>query len=212
MQYLYLDESGDLGFDFITKKPSRFFTITVLTVNGHDEHKKLTKAVIKTKVRMFGRDNAELKGSKTSFAVKQELFHNLREVNYGLYAITLNKVRVNKDLTFAKDRLYNYVANCLMQKVDLDITADRVNLVVDRSKSKKEVADFNGYIFDDLKGRIQPTTPLDINHQLSHETPGLQAVDMFAWGFFRKHERTDMEWYEIYKEKVKFETVYLPPK
>jgi len=26
--YLYLDESGDLGFDFKNKKPSRFFVIT----------------------------------------------------------------------------------------------------------------------------------------------------------------------------------------
>ena len=25
MLFLYLDESGDLGFDFITKKPSKFF-------------------------------------------------------------------------------------------------------------------------------------------------------------------------------------------
>ena len=24
MWYLYLDESGDLGFDFVNKKPSRF--------------------------------------------------------------------------------------------------------------------------------------------------------------------------------------------
>ncbi len=27
MWNLYLDESGDLGFDFVNKKPSKFFTI-----------------------------------------------------------------------------------------------------------------------------------------------------------------------------------------
>jgi hypothetical protein len=35
---------------------------------------------------------------------------------------------------------------------------------------------------------------------------------MFAWGFFRKYERKDVEWYDIFKGKVRFETVYLPPK
>ncbi len=36
MLYLYLDESGDLGFDFINKKPSSFFTICVLAIRGHE--------------------------------------------------------------------------------------------------------------------------------------------------------------------------------
>lgn len=30
MWYLYLDESGDLGFDFVNKKPSKFFTVTII--------------------------------------------------------------------------------------------------------------------------------------------------------------------------------------
>lgn len=30
MWYLYLDESGDLGFDFVNKKPSKFFTVSIL--------------------------------------------------------------------------------------------------------------------------------------------------------------------------------------
>ena len=32
MFYIYLDESGDLGFDFEAKKPSKFFTITLLLI------------------------------------------------------------------------------------------------------------------------------------------------------------------------------------
>jgi hypothetical protein len=39
-----LDESGDLGFDFVNKKPSKFFTITVLAVRD-DNQRKLAKAV-----------------------------------------------------------------------------------------------------------------------------------------------------------------------
>ena len=32
MLHLFLDESGDLGFDFVNKKPSKFFTITILVL------------------------------------------------------------------------------------------------------------------------------------------------------------------------------------
>ncbi|OGR68010.1 MAG: hypothetical protein A2081_02585 [Elusimicrobia bacterium GWC2_61_19] len=45
MLYLYLDESGDLGFDFINKKPGHFFTICVLSVRGRDNDRALAKSV-----------------------------------------------------------------------------------------------------------------------------------------------------------------------
>src|SRR5439155_9502221 len=32
--FLYLDESGDLGFDFFTKHPSHFLTVCILAVQG----------------------------------------------------------------------------------------------------------------------------------------------------------------------------------
>ena len=45
MLYLYLDESGDLGFDFVNKKPSEHFTIAVLAVKGHDNNRAIASAV-----------------------------------------------------------------------------------------------------------------------------------------------------------------------
>jgi len=50
MWYLYLDESGDLGFDFINKKPSKFFTITILALSSYKSNRQLIKAV-KTTIR-----------------------------------------------------------------------------------------------------------------------------------------------------------------
>ena len=51
--------------------------------------------------------------------------------------------------------------------------------------------------------------PLNIYHERSHENAGLQAVDLFCWGIFRKYENNDMEWYKVYGDKVGFETEYL---
>ena len=48
MWYLYLDESGDLGFDFFARKPSRFFTVCILVLQGVDNNRRLLSAVKKT--------------------------------------------------------------------------------------------------------------------------------------------------------------------
>jgi hypothetical protein len=51
MWYLYLDESGDLGFDFVNKKPSNFFTVTILVVEGVENNRALLNGVKKTIAR-----------------------------------------------------------------------------------------------------------------------------------------------------------------
>lgn len=46
-------------------------------------------------------------------------------------------------------------------------------------------------------------------HERSHENPGLQAVDLFCWGIFRKYEAGDTEWHEMYRNAIASETEYL---
>ena len=47
MLYLYLDESGDLGFDFVNKKPSKYFVVSILVVKGHEANRRLINGVKK---------------------------------------------------------------------------------------------------------------------------------------------------------------------
>lgn len=216
MWYLYLDESGDLGFDFVNKKPSRFFTVAVLAVQGVEENRKLSKAIRVTLRRKLNppghrqRMVAELKGTGTSFEVKRYFYKQAREVSFGVYSITLNKRKVYERLTNDKARIYNFVTRQVLDKIPFEQNDDqRVQLVIDKSKSKPEIADFNHYLRRQLEGRINPKTPLDILHLSSHEMPGLQAADLFAWGIFQKYERGRMEWYEEFQEKIKFDDQYL---
>ena len=72
MWFLYLDESGDLGFDFFGKKPSKFFTVAILAVNGKDNNRRLLNAVKKTiRRKLPRRAEVELKGGHTAIEVKQ---------------------------------------------------------------------------------------------------------------------------------------------
>lgn len=81
-----------------------------------------------------------------------------------------------------------------------------MTLVVDRCKNREEIRDFNSYVENQLDSLLPLDVPLNIYHEISQANPGLQAVDMFCWGIFRKYECGDVAWYEYYAEKIRFET------
>jgi len=212
MLYLYLDESGDLGFDFFSKKPSKFFTVTVVTVNGTENNRRLINAVKKTIKRKLPDRQAEMKGAKDSIGVKEYFYKQVSIIPFDVYSVTLNKQRVYDRLAKQKDRVYNFIARNVLEKIPVENAATRIQVIIDRSKSKKEIRDFNEYIIRHIKGRIDPLVPLDIYHWTSHENLGLQAVDSFSWGIFRKYEKKDYEWFNVFKGNVRYDAVYLPEK
>ena len=81
-----------------------------------------------------------------------------------------------------KQKLYNFLARFILEKVHFPEDASRVGLVVDRSKNREEIRDFNQYVANQLQALLPLNTRLDIDHLGSHESSGLQAVDMFCWG------------------------------
>ncbi|MDI6751703.1 MAG: DUF3800 domain-containing protein [bacterium] len=216
MWYLYLDESGDLGFDFVNKKPSKYFTITILAVKGYEENRLLLKAVKKTLERRLNpkgkrkRIVHELKATKTTLEIKNYFYHQVRAVNFDIYTLTLNKRRVYEPLIQNKLRVYNFIARKVLEQIPFEEAGLRIELILDKSKSKMEILNFNNYIQRQLEARIDPNIPLDIYHWNSEESGGLQAVDMFCWGIFEKYERKRLDWFNIFKSKIRYDSVYLP--
>lgn len=211
MLYLYLDESGDLGFDFFSKKPSRYFTITVMMVQGVENNRRIAKAIKKTINRkLYRQKRDELKGSKDSVEIKKYFYRQVQSIPFEIYSLTLNKKRVYENLTQKKERVYNFIARKVLDIIPFDNASARIELVIDRSKSKYEIREFNEYLVRQLSGKIDPKIPLYIEHHLSHEDLPLQAVDLFSWGIFRKHEKKDTEWFDIFSGKVRHDSVYLP--
>lgn len=210
MWYLYLDESGDLGFDFVNKKPSRFFTIAILLVQGAMNNEKLNGAIQKViRRRLFKkRKMEELKGSSTDPKVKEYFYRTLLHIEFKIFAISLDKRMALLRLMRQKGRIYNYMASLLLKKVGLKDANTAIELSVDKSKRKAEIQEFNGYLFQELRGTIKPTTRFDIRHIDSRQSKGLQAADMFCWGFFQKYERKNPKWIKIFKEKIAYDEKY----
>ena len=97
----------------------------------------------------------------------------------------------------------------LRYKAPFSVIGIRVYFFLDKSKGGSAIQDFNQSITAQLKGRLDPTVPLDILHKDSKESKALQAVDLFSWGIFRKYERRDLSWHQIFQSgKVKYDDLY----
>lgn len=200
MWFLYLDESGDLGFDF--------FTVCILAVRGVEHNRRILSAVKKTIRRKLARGvRPELKGARTSLEVKKHFYNQVAGIPFDIYTMTLNKRRVYDELTRRKERVYNHRASGARP----DSSRGRHDPCLSRHRSEqeqREIADFNGYIATQLQGRLDPRVPLNVYHHRSTENPGLQAADLFSWGIFRKHERNDAAWFDVFRSKVRYDGRY----
>ena len=213
MWWLYLDESGDLGFDFVNAKPSEFFTITILTTCSAKTNKYFKYAIKKTMKRKVnhGRRFAvdEFHAYETTLSAKQYACRLLQHHSYEVYAVTLNKRRVSDYLAENKAHLYNYIARLVIDKIPFEEIGDNVMFTVDKSKGSTERQRFNAYIESQLEGRLNPEVQLDIAHVNSTSSAGLQLADMFAWAIHRKYEQHDEACLSFFKDKVCHEERYL---
>ena len=214
---IFLDESGDLGFDFNKPKTSKKFVITLWVCDDKevtDGFKKAVRRTMKNKVnfkKTGSRVVQELKGTGTSLKVKEYFYRYLPVKGWRVCSVILNKPRVFENLRtkHGKKKLYNFLARFILEKVDLSNAGPTVNLVIDRCKDTEEIRDFNNYVANLLEGLLPLNVPLYITHESSHQNAGLQAVDLFCWGLFRKYEFKDSEWYKIFKNAIAVEDEYL---
>lgn len=107
-----------------------------------------------------------------------------------------------------KAQIYDFVTQELLKAIPLEEAKQKVVLILDRSKNKHAVKEFNEYTFANLKNRLNGKVPLIIHHYDSQAVGELQAADLFAWGIFRKHEKNDTEWYKLYKNRIQLEHVF----
>lgn len=215
--FVFLDESGDLGFNWSKKGTSKYFTVTVLICKDKKATDKVRQAIKKTLRNKINNKNTkriskELKGTGTTIEIKKYFYKNLPDDELSIYSVTLNKERVEEHLKTkdGKKKLYNFLANFIIKKTPLH-KADNtnVNLVLDKCKNKAEIKDFNQYIENQLEANLPLDTRLNITHESSEENLCLQAVDLFCWGIYRKYTYNDKEWYDCFKEKIKYDKKYL---
>lgn len=218
---IYVDESGELGFD---PKSSKFYVVVALSATnpktvGHIIRKfngKLTKA--------GWPDNIEIKAATLfdapknpripkTFKYKQDTTHLLSYV-IGKITGTVDHIDVavvRKDMVYDDLRrlpfgvLHNYYCGQILVPAILQYST--VEVFVDRrSKEKHSLKHFDGYIQTRVyEGSLEGKKPilLDIQHVESHRVYGIAAADYISWAVFRRFESRDSRFWEIVKGKAR---------
>ncbi|MFH1402339.1 MAG: DUF3800 domain-containing protein [Patescibacteria group bacterium] len=212
MSYIFLDESGDLGFNFERKKTSKFFVITFLFVDDKKPIEKVVKKVHSTLKRKFKKKVGVLHATKEKPVTRQRLLKLLREKDCHLMTIYLNKNKVYTKLKNEKQVLYNYVTNILLDRIytrKIISINKEIKLVASRRETNKFLNDnfksyLNRQITDLHNGKIT------ISIKKPFEEKSLQAVDFTCWAIFRKYEYGDDSYYNIIKDKIIEESPLFP--
>jgi len=191
---VFLDESGDLGFNLDTSATSRMFIITAVACA---DSRSLDKAVRKTFATFTKAEVRHHHGSLHAFKETPETRRRLLTLMAGLdvnvIAVSLEKRLVFTELASDPHRLYAMMVNALMNRLLANrvIRAnDPVRLVASQRETQRLLNQrFVTSVMD--YGRDQLGLTLEVDVRPAPAERGLQAADMASWTIFRKLEHGD---------------------
>ena len=210
--YLFMDESGCLGFDFNKKKTSKYFVVTCLFTPSKRPLEKIVKKVHGGLRKKLRKHSGVLHCNKERPATREHLLKLLKEKDCSIMAIYLNKRKVYTRLQDEKHVLYNYVTNILLDRIfskRFVPETKKITLIASKRETNKFLNDnFSSYL------NRKVTNMHNIDFTVEIKTPAdekcLQVVDFVSWAIFRKYEYGDDGYYNLFKEKVMEENPLFP--
>ncbi|MBI5180514.1 MAG: DUF3800 domain-containing protein [Nitrospirae bacterium] len=213
MSYIFMDESGNLGFNFNKKGTSSYFLITFLLNKNKRPIEKCVKRIHSSLRKRYKRVGI-LHAYKEEPVTRKRLLSLLAERDCMIMTILLNKKKVYTKLQDEKPVLYNYVTNILLDRIFSKkllqaSDSDPIEIVASRKETNKFLnQNFKSYL------RSQLTENHKVNVTISIKTPAeekaLQAVDFVSWAIFRKYEYKDDTYYNIIRNNIIEENPLFP--
>ena len=192
MDYVYIDESGDLGSD------SDYLIMAAIIV---DDSAKLDRIINKTRrdnKKQLGNSN-EIKGTETKPHIKKKIFKKLNKIDYQVIAIVFdkkNKYKIKYDCN--NNLLYNIVASKLAE--ELPIT-NKTSIIIDKSKNKEKFRqEFNSLFVPSLNNPKNHS--ITIEHEDSVNIKGLQMADIISWSVYQSIEHENNEYADLIKNII----------
>ena len=198
--YVYLDESGDLGFG---QGGSRYFTIAFVVMENHVPFRRCVK---KVKVKHHIPRDVELKGNTTRLLIKEDLLNSFAKLDIEIHAITVKKTNVEPKLQKDSNILYNYMVGLSLVERILEEPRD-ANVVI--NVDRRIISMTSGFKFNEyLRYKIwydgqRQDIDLEINHLDSHQAYAIQGIDVICNSIFRKYNSNNYTLFNIIQGKVK---------
>ena len=212
MAYIFLDESGDLGFNFKKKRTSLFFVVTCLFVENKRPIEKIIKKTHSELKKKHKRRFGVLHAVKEKPITRQRLLKRLVEKECFIMTIYLNKKKVYTRLQDEKQIVYNYVTNILLDRIyskKLIQSKSKIMLIASRRETNKFLNEnFRDYLNRQVKNRHK--IDIEVKIKTPSEEKVLQAVDFVSWSIFRKYEYGDESYYNAIRNKIVEENPLFP--
>lgn len=213
MAYIFLDESGDLGFNFKKKGTSRFFVVTFLFISGQKgSFEKIVKKTHSELSTKYKRRIGVLHAVREKPITRQRLLRRLAEKDCFVMTIYLNKDKVFTKFHDEKQVLYNYVTNILLDRIYTKkiIPVDKeIELIASRRDTNKFLNEnFKDYLNRQIKNNHHAR--LKVLIRTPFEEKILQAVDFVSWAIYRKYEKGDDSYYNLIKSRIIEESPLFP--
>ncbi len=140
MAFIFMDESGDLGFDFEKSGTTKHFLITFLFTKNKRPIEKCVKKVHRGLQKKLKWKRTVLHAYHENPVTRLRLLRCLAEKDAHIVTIALNKRKVYTRLQEEKAVLYNYVTNILLDRIvtkKLIPTESKVELVASKRETNK---------------------------------------------------------------------------
>jgi len=192
VKFLYLDESGDLGFNLAKKRTSRFFVISLVIANDDRVPARVIKKTFRATLKI--RPNMLFHSYSESERIRLKLLRNLVESELTFASIILEKKA--SLAKFKKNDIYLALTLQLLREINL-AKSDEFHLVAEKSSNKKSIdRNFISRIKEEFsEARVQILRP--------QEEKGLQAADFVAHATWLKYEQNDNEFWSVIKDKTR---------
>jgi hypothetical protein len=212
MGYIFLDESGDLGFDFKKTKTSKYFVVACLFAKNKKPIEKITKKTHSELKKKYKKRFGILHAVKEKPITRKRLLERLNNKNCTIMTIYLNKSKVYTRLQDEKQVLYNYVTNILLDRIyskRLVTSKNKITIVASRRETNKYLNEnFKTYL--NTQAKFHHKVEIEAVIKTPSEEKSLQVIDFVSWAIFRKYEYGDESYYNIIRSKILEENPLFP--
>ncbi|MDR0876086.1 MAG: DUF3800 domain-containing protein [Clostridiales Family XIII bacterium] len=207
MKIYYLDESGDLGFDFRKLRTSRFFVIAFLIADD----KRPVHAVIKKALK--GLPENDLKHNhgvlhagyeKSSTCIKLLRHITSKDICIAVMKLDKRKLTLPENIHDFYSQVVISLFNCLHTNGLID-SSEQICLIASQRETNKQLN-------DKFAAMVSQGTSIVANISTEIAKPysdkGLQVVDFIAWAYWQKYENDNPLYADILSAKTILECSY----
>jgi len=199
----YVDESGCLS-----NKGSKYLIIALIsTTDSVKLRRTVHKLVVKlNKQRRKKSKLKELKFNKLYYHERQIVLKALKKEKFEIYLIVLKK-STRKYLSGAA-LVYRYLCNFAMDRA-IHFSKNRsLKIVIDKFLNQQQIKRFDKFLKKQTANTFKFPLKIEIKHEDSEKEKCIQVADIIAGAVFQKYERSNDEYYNIIKEKIKTENQF----